>query len=45
MAKVALGKKKALFTSKSDLDIMTKLVQCYTWSKAFYVLKLGRFGK
>ena len=36
MAKVALSKKEALFTSKLDFDLMKKLVKCYIWSTAFY---------
>ena len=36
MAKVAFNKKKALFTSKLDLDLRKKLVKCYIWSMAFY---------
>ena len=43
MAKVAFNKKKALFTSKLDLDLRKKLVKCYIWSMASMVLKLGRF--
>jgi hypothetical protein len=42
MAKAALNKKRALFTSKMDLELRKKLVKCYTWSMA---LKLGRFEK
>ena len=45
MAKVAFNKKKALFTSKLDLDLRKKLVKCYIWSMASMVLKLGRFGQ
>jgi len=29
MAETALGKKKALFTSKLEVDIMKKIVECY----------------
>jgi len=29
MAEAALGKKKALLTSKLELDIMKKIVECY----------------
>ena len=36
MAKVAFNKKKALFTSKLDLDLRKKLVKCYIWSMALY---------
>jgi hypothetical protein len=33
MAKAAFNK-KALFTSKLDLNLMKKLVKCYIWSNA-----------
>jgi len=36
MAKVALSKKKTLFTSKLDLNLRKKLVKCYIWSIALY---------
>jgi hypothetical protein len=36
MAKAAFNKKKALFTSRLDLNLVKKLVKCYTWSIAFY---------
>jgi hypothetical protein len=42
MAKAAVDKKKTLFTSKLDLNLRKKLVNCYIWSMA---LKLGRFGQ
>jgi len=45
MAKTALGKKKALFTSKLDLDIMKKLVQCYNWSIVFYCVETWTLRK
>jgi hypothetical protein len=32
MVKVAFNKKKNLFTSKLDLNLRKKLVNCYTWS-------------
>jgi hypothetical protein len=35
MATAALNKKKALLTSKLDLNIRKKLVNCYIWSIAF----------
>jgi hypothetical protein len=44
VAKAAFNKKKTLFTSKSDLELMKKLVKCYIWSIASYVRKLGLFG-
>jgi hypothetical protein len=36
MAKAAFNKEKALFTSKRDLRLRTKLVTCYIWSIALY---------
>ena len=36
MAKAAFNKKKALFTSKLDLNLRKKLVKCYIWSMALY---------
>jgi hypothetical protein len=36
MAKAASNKKRALFTSKMDLELKKKLVQCYIWSIALY---------
>jgi len=36
MAKAAFIKKKALFTSKLDLNLRKKLVKCYVWSMDFY---------
>ena len=35
-AKAEFKKKKALFTSKTELHLRKKLVKCYTWSKALY---------
>jgi hypothetical protein len=34
MAKAAFNKKRALFTSKMDLELSKKLVTCYIWSIA-----------
>jgi hypothetical protein len=45
MAKAALGKKKALFTSRLDLDIMKKLVEGYIWSIAFYCVETWTLRK
>jgi hypothetical protein len=45
MAKAECNKKRALFTSKMDLELRKKLVKCYIWSKALKVLKLGHFGQ
>jgi hypothetical protein len=36
MAKAAFNKKKTVFTSKLDLHLKKKLVNCYIWSVAFY---------
>jgi len=36
MAKAAFSKKKALFTSKLDLNLRKKLIKCYIWSMALY---------
>jgi len=35
MAKAAVNKKRALFTSNLDLKVRKKLVKCYIWSIAF----------
>jgi hypothetical protein len=35
-AKAAFNKKRALFTSKMDLELRKKLVKCYIWSIALY---------
>jgi hypothetical protein len=36
MAKAAFNKKRALFTSKMDLELSKKLVKCYIWSISLY---------
>jgi hypothetical protein len=36
MAKAAFNKKKALFTSKLDLNLRKKLVNCYIWGITVY---------
>jgi hypothetical protein len=36
MAKAAFQKRKALFTSKSDLYLRKRVVKCYIWNIAFY---------
>jgi hypothetical protein len=41
IAKVAFSKKKAFFTSKSDLNLRKKLVKCYIWSIALYGAETG----
>jgi hypothetical protein len=35
-AKAAFNKKKAVFTSKLDINLRKKLVKCYIWSAASY---------
>jgi hypothetical protein len=36
MAKAALNRKKSLFTSKLDLYLRKKVVNCYVWGIALY---------
>jgi hypothetical protein len=36
MAKATFNKKRAVFTSKMDLELRKKLVKCYIWSIALY---------
>jgi hypothetical protein len=36
VAKATFNKRKALFTSKLDLNLTKKLVKCYIWSIALY---------
>jgi hypothetical protein len=36
VAKAAFNKKRALFTSKMDLELRKKLVKCYIWSIALH---------
>jgi hypothetical protein len=36
MAIAAFNKKRALFTSKMDLDLRKKVVKCYIWSISLY---------
>jgi hypothetical protein len=45
MAKSAFNKKRALFTSKRDLKLRKKPVECYIWGIAFYGAEIGRFGQ
>jgi hypothetical protein len=40
MAKVAFGKKRALFTSKLDFNLRKKLVKCYIRSIDLYGVKI-----
>jgi hypothetical protein len=42
IAKAAFNK-KALFTSKLNLNLREKLVKCYSWNTVFMVLKPGHF--
>ena len=44
MAKAAFNKKKNLFTSKLDLHLRKKVVNCYVWSMALYGAEIGRSG-
>jgi hypothetical protein len=41
MAKAAFNKKRALFTSKMDLELRKKLVKCYIWSVTLYGAETG----
>jgi hypothetical protein len=41
MAKAAFNKKRALFTTKMDLELRKKLVKCYIWSVALYGAETG----
>jgi hypothetical protein len=36
LAKAAFNRKRALFTSKMDLEMRKKPVKCYIWSIALY---------
>jgi hypothetical protein len=45
MAKAALNKMKALFTSKFDLNPKKKLVKCYIWSAALCGAETGTLWK
>jgi hypothetical protein len=36
VTKAAFNKKRAIFTSKMDLELRKKLVKCYIWSIALY---------
>jgi len=36
VAKAAINKKRALFTSTLDLKLRKKLVKCYSWSIALH---------
>ena len=45
MAKAAFKKKKVLFTSKLDLHLRKKLVNCYIWSIALCGVEILTLGK
>ena len=45
MATLAFNNKKALLISKLDLKLRKKLLKCYIWSIALYVLKFEHFGR
>jgi hypothetical protein len=36
MVKAAYNEKRAIFTSKMDLEMRKKLVKCYVWNTALY---------
>jgi hypothetical protein len=39
MTKAAFNKNRVIFTSKMDLELRKKLVKCYVWSIALYVIE------
>jgi hypothetical protein len=41
LTKAAINKKRALFTSKMDLELRKKLVKCYIWSVVLYGAETG----
>jgi hypothetical protein len=43
MVKAAFNKKRALFTSKMDLELKKKLVKCYIWSIPLYCAETWTF--
>ena len=45
IAKVAFSKKKALFTSRLDLNLRKNLVKCYIWGIVLYGAELGHWIK
>jgi hypothetical protein len=45
MAKAAFNKKKALFSTKLDLNLRKKLIKCYIWSIALYGAETWNIGK
>jgi hypothetical protein len=40
-AKAAFNKKRAIFSSKMDLELRKKLVKCYIWCVALYGAETG----
>jgi len=45
LVQAAFNKEKALFTSKLNLDLKKKLIQCYIWSIALYGAESGTLQK
>jgi hypothetical protein len=45
MAKAALNKEKNIFTSKLQLILRKKLIQCYVQGKALYCAESGTLQK
>ena len=45
MAEAAFNKKKAIFTSKLDLNLWKKLVECCIWSSVLYGAETWTVGK
>jgi hypothetical protein len=45
MAKATFNKKRALFTSTLELELMKNLVKCYIWSIALYGADLDASGR
>jgi hypothetical protein len=43
--KAAFNKRKALFTSKLDLNLRKKLLMCYIWNTAFYGAAFRHFER
>jgi hypothetical protein len=41
MAEATFSRKNTLFTSNLDLNLRTKLVNCYIWSVSFYGAETG----
>jgi hypothetical protein len=45
MAKAAFKNKKTLFTNKMELNLRSKLMQCYCGAQLGVMLKFGQFGQ